>query len=143
MKNYQSCFDIKYQMHTYICLAQDCLTLFSTGIITRYVYYKRVESTLIHGKQGKPIWVVNRSGLSVRLALIMCRAVGRSEYPGGGGTQKCGGYDLAPTLVEIGLTDLKKLGGGSEPLVPTVPTALRTEVGLILLGLHSLEWAFH
>ena len=57
----------------------------------------------------------------------MFRAVARSENPGGGGHVVLGG-DNVPPLVEIGLTDLPKSGGGAQaPPAPPLATGLRLE----------------
>ena len=62
-----------------------------------------------------------REVLSYTLCCI-CRAVARSENPGG----HIGlSGDNVPPLVEIGLTGLPKTGGGAQaPLVPPLATGL-------------------
>ena len=53
---------------------------------------------------------------------MLCRAVARSENPGGGHVVL--GGDNVPPLVEIGLTDLPKSGGARAPPAPPLATGL-------------------
>ena len=54
------------------------------------------------------------------LILLVCRAVERSENPGG---HVMLGGDNVPTMVEIGLTDLPKSGGHMPPWPPRLRQA--------------------
>ena len=66
------------------------------------------------------------------------RAVARSENPGGGHVLL--GGDNVPPLVEIGLTDLPKTGGGPPAAPPPLPlaTGLLTTFELKQVGSYSL-----